>query len=75
MREMLTMRYGLRDGVRRRYNTISDSMEYYVYEGKFYKTYRWKVSQVVEEIVDDFTKNASLYNFDRFTKRIEEIIG
>ena len=75
MREMLTMRYGLRDGVQRRYNTISDSMQYYVHDGKFYKTYRWKVSQVVEEMVDDFTRNAILYNFDRFTKRIEDIIG
>ncbi len=75
MREMLVMRYGLRDGVQRRYNTISDSMQYYIYEGKFYKTYRWKVSQVVEEIVSDFTRNASFYNFDRFSQRVEEIIG
>lgn len=75
MQEMLIMRYGLHDGVQRRYNTISDTMEYYVYEGKFYKTYRWKVSQVVEEIVAEFTQNTGFYHFDRFSQRIEEIIG
>ena len=76
MREIIVLKYGLRDGIQRKNNTISGLLQYYYDErGQLVSTTTRGIAELIVEAMAGLKRKAHYWGFDKYRDEVEKILN